>query len=79
MELITNTDVTDILDIDKKWDVLEKLCVNEPQTFMNQISQFDPYLLNHARQTIHGTTINLFGVGIREKNYALVKFMLEND
>lgn len=61
------------------WNELEKLCVNDPTTFINQLPYIDFHLLNHDGRTAYGTTINLFGIAIREKNYELVKFMLNSD
>lgn len=60
------------------WNELERLCINEPHTFMNQLPNIGYHLLNYEKRTERGT-INLFGIAIREKNYDLVKSMLSCD
>lgn len=67
------------VQLENSWNELKQLCINNPDTFIEQMSSYDTRILNYSKRSIVGNSINLFGVAIREKNYALVKCMLESD
>lgn len=61
-----------------KWEKLERLCINDPELFIDLTPCFDVQILTYTK--FSGTdSINLFGVAVREKNRALVNHIMSSN